>query len=146
MSANKQILFQLMAMATEEFATFEENLQDGEIDLKIQISSEFGIDAESRRVQTSVRFGYFNNEQPIIILEASCEFQVVPDSWEGFFNKGRTNLTLPKTLVQHLATITVGTTRGILHSKTENTPFNKYFIPLINVTEMFNENLKFDLN
>jgi len=31
--------------------------------------------------------------------------------------------------------LSVGTARGILHAKTENTPYNEFIIPLINVTE-----------
>ena len=35
--------------------------------------------------------------------------------------------------------MTIGTTRGILHAKTEGTCFNKYVLPTINVTEIIKE-------
>jgi len=45
------------------------------------------------------------------------------------------SIILPVSLITHMAVLTVGTARGILHSKTENTKFNKYLLPTINVTE-----------
>ena len=47
--------------------------------------------------------------------------------------------------MKHLSVITVGTARGVLHAKTENTPFNKFVLPTINVTELVKEDVSFDL-
>jgi hypothetical protein len=58
----------------------------------------------------------------------------------------QTELTASTDLLRYLATITVGTTRGILHDKTGNTRFNKYQLSTINVTEMINKDSVFRLN
>jgi hypothetical protein len=42
--------------------------------------------------------------------------------------------------------ITVGTCRGILHAKTENTKFNQFLIPTINVAELIKEDSVFEFN
>ena len=38
--------------------------------------------------------------------------------------------------IRHLSAISIGTARGILHAKTENTAYNKYFLPTININEL----------
>ena len=52
-------------------------------------------------------------------------------------------LTVQKGFLQHMAVLTVGTTRGILHAKTENTPFNRYHLPTINLKDMINQDSVF---
>ena len=37
--------------------------------------------------------------------------------------------------------LTIGTARGVLHSKTENTPYNKYLLPTLNVSDLVNNDL-----
>lgn len=61
-----------------------------------------------------------------------------------YINKDNTKLTVDKGFLQHMAMITVGTTRGILHSKTDNTRFNKYHLPTINVARLISENRIFN--
>lgn len=55
-------------------------------------------------------------------------------------------LTVPKGFLCHLAMLTVGTSRGILHAKTEGTCFNKYVLPVINVTEIIKGDASFSLD
>jgi hypothetical protein len=55
-------------------------------------------------------------------------------------------IILPKGFVRHLAVLTVGTVRGILHTKTEGTDSNKFVLPTINVADMISDDavLKFN--
>ena len=55
-------------------------------------------------------------------------------------------VSFPKGFMAHLAVITVGTTRGVLHAKTENSKFNKYFLPTINVNELVKNDISFALD
>lgn len=41
--------------------------------------------------------------------------------------------------------LTIGTTRGVLHSKTENTPFNSFLLPTLNVMELVKKDVVFKL-
>jgi len=72
-----------------------------------------------------------------LIIEVSCEFDISSEFWKEFDNKDK--VRIPKGFMAHLAMITVGTTRGILHSKTENTKFNEFILPTLNITEMITE-------
>ena len=60
-------------------------------------------------------------------------------------NKTNT-LNVPHGFPGHLAMLTGGTTRGILHAKTEGTCYNQYVLPTINVTEIIKEDASFGLD
>lgn len=62
------------------------------------------------------------------------------------FNSVTNTLVIPKGFLRHLAMLTVGTSRGILHAKTEGTCFNKYVLPTINVTLIIKEDATFNFN
>jgi hypothetical protein len=55
-------------------------------------------------------------------------------------------LIVPKGFLAHLAMITTGTSRGVLFAKTEATPFSKFIIPTLNVSEMIYEDAIFDIS
>ena len=78
-------------------------------------------------------------------MEIACHFKIVDDAWESFKNKDKTKLTIPVGFIRHLIMLTIGTARGVLHSRTENTPFNDFLMPTINVTEIVKSGVAFDL-
>lgn len=73
-----------------------------------------------------------------------CAFKISEDDWAEMAREdGRT--TLPKGFLCHIAMHTVGTVRGILHVKTENTPFNRYILPVIDVEQTIDEDIIVDV-
>lgn len=78
------------------------------------------------------------------ILEIANHFQIDENSWKSFEIKDG-KLILPQGFATHLLVFTLGTLRGVLHAKTENTEFNKYFLPTINTTEMIQGDLELGL-
>ncbi len=54
-------------------------------------------------------------------------------------------LTLEKGFARHLSVIAVGTARGVLHSKTEDTDLNHIALPLINIEEVLQEDVIIEL-
>lgn len=41
--------------------------------------------------------------------------------------------------------LTIGTARGVLHSKTESTPFNSFLLPTLNVNELVKKDVVFKI-
>ena len=76
-------------------------------------------------------------------IQISCFLKIEDSAWESF--KLNNQITFPKDFIAHMAMITVGTSRGVLHSKTEGTIFNKYILPTINVAKMIPEDITFDI-
>lgn len=142
MDAKKSISFRLLNIVTEQFATFEiENIPDTN-DLKSEL--QFSINPEKRVVSCRMKFQFFNKEQPIIVLTVVCNFDVEDSSWNNQVVSNK-KITLPKHFLEHLCVLTVGTARGVLHTKTENTIFNKFIIPTLNVSNLVEKDVVFEI-
>jgi len=77
-------------------------------------------------------------------LETKCEFQIEPKAWKSFISKP-TSIKFNKGFLRHLAMISVGTSRGILHSQTLGSDYNNYPLPTLNVDAMVNNDQSFKL-
>ena len=135
--------FTLAKINTMQFATIEMQI-DEQAEIDIQSNIDYGVSNENKRALCITKFEFQYESKPIIILEVNCEFQFDDKTWKSLSDK--TDIELPAGLLQHLAVLTIGTVRGILHAKTENTEYNKYYLPTLNVTEMIKEDLKFPLD
>lgn len=148
MSQGEAIPFRLAAIHTLEFATFEDNLEvikdKNETDGSLRAGMNYGIDDDSAAIECSFKAEIFLDEKVIIVIEVACEFDIEPKAWESMRNNNQ--LVIPMGLARHLGVITVGTARGVLHAKTTNTPFNKFYLPTVSVEEMVDEDVDFDLD
>jgi len=131
----KKIGFRLIKIVTEQFAVIEQEINEQEITLQAAI--DFGIDAQNKDMGCFCRFKFNTGDKTFIVIDLKCEFKVRKQEWETFVSEN--SIMFPAGFLRHLATITVGTTRGVLHAKTENTPYNKYFLPTINVNDFVKE-------
>jgi len=50
-------------------------------------------------------------------------------------------LIVPSDFITHLASLTTGTMRGVLHSRLEQTPYNKFMLPILDVSSAFTEDV-----
>jgi len=53
---------------------------------------------------------------------------------------------IPKGFLTHLTVLTIGTARGVLHTKLEKTGFEKYLLPTLNISDLIKEDMTFDNN
>lgn len=142
MDKNKNISFRLLNIVTEQFATFElENLQDVN---ELKSDLQFSINPENRVVTCRMKFQFLQEKQPIIVLTVLCNFEIELNSWKTNVASDK-NIILPKHFLEHLCVITVGTSRGVMHTKTENTPYNKYIIPTLNVKNLVDKDVVFKI-
>lgn len=143
MDKKKSISFRLLNIVTEQFATFEiENLPENNA-LKSEL--QFSINPESRIVACRMKFQFLHENQPIVVLTVVCNFDVEESSWNNNVASNK-KITLPRHFLEHLCVITVGTSRGILHAKTENTFFNRFIIPTLNVSTLVVKDVVFEIN
>ncbi len=140
MDTKKHVGFDLIQINTEQFAIINEYFNEGN-EVSFQPFLRFGVDKEKKIIAVLAKFHFLQKEIPFIIIEASCHFLFHHKSWEEFFSIEKDEITLPKEIAQNLSVITIGTVRGILHNKTENTNFNKMIIPLVNVIEIIKEDI-----
>lgn len=133
MSDIKEIKFNLIKVTTEQFAVLDIPSEDQKI--IFNSSFKFGLSFDSKRVGVFTNFSYLAENIPFLLLESGCHFTIADDYWEKISNNETKSVLLPKGFVSHLLMLSVGTARGILHAKTENTPYNEFLIPLINVAD-----------
>jgi hypothetical protein len=142
MEAKKNISFRLLNIVTEQFATFElENIPDtNELNSELQ----FSINPENRVVACRMKFQFLHENQTIVVLTVVCNFDIEVNSWNNDIVSNK-KIILPKHLLEHLCVLTVGTARGILHAKTENTFFNKFMIPTLDVSHLVEKDVVFEI-
>jgi hypothetical protein len=137
--------FALAKITTEQFAIIEDNFVESK-EIGIRTNIRFGADNEKQLMAVFTSFMFESNKKPFVVIEAGCHFDISPDTWETMLNENKDSLTVPKGFLQHMAMLTVGTTRGILHAKTENTCFNKFHLPTINVADLIQKDNVFTFN
>ncbi len=139
-----KIGFSLKKITTEQFAIIESAFKEGE-DVQFSVNAKYGINEKDKMVAVFVSPAFYQDKKAFLVLEIACHFKIVDDAWESFKNKDKTKLTIPVGFIRHLIMLTIGTARGVLHSRTENTPFNDFLMPTINVTEIVKSGVAFDL-
>jgi hypothetical protein len=133
MAENNQIEFQLVGIKTDEFATFVDEFSNNK-EYVVNTNLSFSFYINEKIIGTHIKFIFTHNQNPLIVIAATCFFNIL--QWDKYFNNAANSFTIPKTFAQHIGVITVGTARGILHSKTEGTKFNGFIVPSINVLEL----------
>ena len=137
--------FSLESITTEQFAVIESAYNESE-EVQFSIDSEQGINEEERMIAVFVSPSFLQNNTPFLVLKIACHFRITEEAWDSFINKNNTKLSIPVGFLRHLIMLSIGTARGILHSKTENSLFNKFLLPTINLTEVVTHGVSFDLN
>ncbi len=130
---NKVVKFTLIKINTDQFAIIESAFKLGD-DVNLKIGLQFGANRENQAISVKTSIQFEQQAVPFIMIEASCFFGIEPTDWNTFV-EGK-EIVVPKNVITHFCVLTVGTVRGILHSKTEGTNYNGFVVPTINVTEL----------
>lgn len=138
----KPVEFMLVKLNTDQFAVLRDMFRpDRPIVVGTQLS--FGADEREKIVVVSASFRFESDESqaPFIILETKAYFHIKPESWDSLYDAEAKRLVLVKDFARHLSVIVIGTSRGILHNRTEGTDLNHVILPLINVEEILKEDV-----
>lgn len=103
----------------------------------------FGLNSDDKIFSITPKYTFESNSKPFISIQVSCYFKVEDEAWQSFIKENK--IIFPKGFIAHMSMITVGTSRGVLHTKTENTIFNEFILPTLNVSKMVSEDVEFDL-
>ena len=141
---SKGVGFQLVNITTEEFATNKIELK-GKEEIDIGVGINFGLNAEIKGIACFASFQFLQDDIPFIILKLRCEFLIEESAWNDFLYKSKKRIKFPKGFLQHLAVLTIGTARGVIHSRTENTAMNQFYLPTVNVMDFVSEDEVFEI-
>lgn len=131
--------FQLIKLTTEQFALIEEAYREDDEEISLGIGLKFGQIDSDRMIASYVKVQFEQSGSPFLLLEVAHHYVIEPVTWEKLNSAG--SLILPKDFAVHLTALTIGSIRGVLHCKTENTPFNTFVLPTVNVTELLKDDV-----
>jgi len=140
-SGERVVGFSILKVVTEQFAIIESSFNEKE-EINLNTNLKFAIDNDQRVLVVFSSFKFEHNGIPFLIVETSCQFMIEAESWASFV-KSEGTVIVPKGFMTHLSMITVGTARGVLHTKTEGTKFNDFVLPTINVMDIIKEDVVF---
>lgn len=128
------VRFKMFKISAPQFVKFEENFPEENTSVEFEVSFGFSVSMDRHCVACSMTSSFKGAKGLILLLETICEFNIENTDWKGFESKDR--FVIPKDILQFFAVHTVGTSRGILFCKTDNTILNQFIIPPINVAEL----------
>ena len=132
------IKYTLRGVSIEQFATvFEPTGDNIQLNLNIPIRTNY----EERTIAVGANIQFLDRDKLFLVAEVLCHFIIEEDSWNRITDNKTNDAVLPKGLVRNLARIAISTSRGALCAKTENTPYSKFFLPLIEMPEEQGEDL-----
>lgn len=144
MKENK-VGFGLIKITTEQFAIIESAFIESET-IQMGVGIEYGIDVEHKVVACIIRFELMIKNSPFLLIHVRCDFGVEEDAWAEFSCEENKSICFPQGFARHLAVLTVGTARGVLHAKTESTRFNEFSLPTININDFVKEDVSFNFD
>lgn len=124
----KDIKYELCGVTVEQFATLFEPQSDN-IGLEVAIPIKTNYDGRAFAVGADVQFT--ENSKTFLVAKVYCHYDIEKSCWDELSDGGTKDVELPKQFMDSLARIAVGTARGVICAKTENTPFSRYSLPVI---------------
>ncbi|QDH77828.1 hypothetical protein FKX85_01710 [Echinicola soli] len=142
MAVKKNIQFKLIDIETLQFAVLKENYEDN-CDVGLKVGVPIKADDIKQTVLVGISIQFSCKEKPFIILEVACDFEIKEEDFNSFYTSKKKNsdIELPMGLCRHLATITAGTARGVLHEKLKKTNFEEFILPTIDLTKILYEDV-----
>lgn len=141
MENKNQISFGLRSIKTEQFAIIESAFDKSNENIELGNGLRFGFNLEKRVITVLLSVSFSQDKGPFLLLEIGCYFEIIREQWDSLYNADLQEIKLPMELARHLVVLSMGTLRGVLHAKVENTSFNMFLLPTINVTELVKEDI-----
>ena len=126
------INYALTGVSIEQFATlFEPSSANIQVNLNIPIRSNYG----EHTIAVGANIQFSAEDKPFLIAEVLCHFIIEDESWDILTENKTLDAVLQRWLVKNLVSIAINTSRGALCAKTENTPFSKYVLPILELQD-----------
>lgn len=127
------IQYTLRGVSIEQFATLFEPSTDNNIHLHLNIPIRANYQERSFAIGANIQF--LENDKPFLIAEVLCHYIIEEPCWIELTGNLSKDAILPKDLVRNLVRIAISTSRGALCARTENTPFSKFILPIIEMQD-----------
>lgn len=130
--------FSMKQIKVEQFAILSETLpKDSNVNVETTFS--VSVDSKSHTVGMRVKINYLAEKEVLLTLTLVCMFVISDESWNSLISNDV--ITIPRGFLVHMAVHTLGTARGVLFCKAEDTVFQQIILPPINVDAAFKEDI-----
>ena len=137
----KVVSFSISQIVTEQFAIIPDAYMENKV-IEIQHELNFGIDKENKRIFARIQSRFKNKGgSPFLIISVVCHFSIKSDNWSLLIENDK--LKIPKNFATHIGMLVAGLLRGVLHAKTENTYFNRFLLPTIDMATLVTDDIIF---
>ena len=132
------IPYRIHQIKTQQFVFFPERfVNQSQVLIKSDFS--FGVNKELTNIKCNTKITYTQDENLLLLIEVTCFFDIDKDASKQLLEAGRIEVDF----LRYLATITTGTIRGIIHTKTEGTSLNPIVLPPINLMDAIKNDFVF---
>lgn len=121
----------------KQFACFPDNFKE-ETDTNGNAKLVFSPNIERSEVKCRCKVELKQEDTLLLVTEIECTFALSKDSWEDI---GNNQFKLPVDFMRHLVSLVIGTERGIIFAKTDNTPLRKIILPSMNLKSIVKDDL-----
>ncbi|MCR4921815.1 MAG: hypothetical protein K5945_08965 [Bacteroidaceae bacterium] len=139
MEKQVQIQFRLLDIKPLQFVTLTNSWPEGDQQITNQL--QFSSDTERRIVRCTANFEYKQNDITQLIITVQSSFEFAREGWSAMYRLQGDEWILPVGLVQHLADITIGATRGILAVRSEENGLPRIILPMMAAAQFVKTNL-----
>lgn len=137
----QEVYYKFVSLDLPQFATFEDGYNEDEQDIDISCKFSFAYNFVQNLVCCSNSISITKNGLPLIKTELDAYFAINKLSVNAITDNGE--IVLQPELQAQFASLTYGTMRGVIFTKTLNTPLNKIILPPNDVLEIFNKPIRF---
>lgn len=126
------IKYSLRGVTIDQFATpFEPAGDNIQMNLNIPIRTNY----MERTIAVGANIQFLEEDKAFLIAEVFCHFIIEKPCWNELTENCSKDAVIPKGFVNNLVRIAISTSRGALYAKTENTPFAKFLLPIVEMHE-----------
>ena len=139
MEKQVQIQFRLLDIRELQFVTLTNEWPEGELQITNQL--QFSSETDKRIVRCSANFEYKKNDITQLIVTVQSTFEFAREGWSAMYRLQGDEWVLPVGLVQHMADVTIGATRGILAMRSEENGLPRIILPMMAAAQFVKTNL-----
>lgn len=128
------IPYRIEKIETKQFAIFPESLKLG-TEVSISTNFTFSVSSDISHIRCVSNYKYEQGGTLLLVLELATFFEIAPEGISRIREAGRIDVEF----LRYMATIAVGTARGVIHSQTQGTQMSALVLPPINLVPVITE-------
>ena len=137
----KEIKYSLIDIDDNQFAVFPDNYVKGK-ELEVGAMINVATSKDGTDLNCESRIELKQDDKLILVTEIVCKYKITKESWEDV---DEVKKKLPSGFICHIASLAIGTQRGIVIAQTKNTPIHKIILPPVNLADIIKKDYIIDI-